>query len=203
MRKITLIVATILTGINVANAANEKTAEALNYRYGFEEPISFVERGIEFFVFPNGEFDFNTRPQDSQGNTYYYKGAGKKRTQVERGGAPINYGVLIEHDSFGRVRRIGNVFVNYDRLDRVSRIGTVYMRYNRFALEQVGGLRIVYNRFGEIVDMYGEVKRNRGYAFGHNFSNGNHYGNQYSSTYYGNGNYYYKNENNNNTDKEE
>lgn len=29
---------------------------------GDAEPIIFRERGIEFMLFPNGEFDFNTRP---------------------------------------------------------------------------------------------------------------------------------------------
>jgi hypothetical protein len=196
MRKITLIVASFLLTLSVANAANEKTAEVTLNRNSFDDPISFIERGIEFFVFPNGDFDFNSRPEDSHGSTYYYKGAGKKGTTVARGSMPVNYGVIIEQDSFGRVRRVGNVFINYDFNDRVNRIGTVYMRYNRFALTQIGGLHIEYNRYGEIVDMYGAVKgRNQGYAYGHQYSNGNHYGNSNSSTYYGNSNnYYYKNE---------
>ena len=70
----------------------------------------------------------------------------------------LNYGTRIEHDSFGRVRRIGNTFINYDNRDRVNRIGTVYMRYNRTALTQIGGMRIVYNRRGEIVDTVGNIK---------------------------------------------
>jgi hypothetical protein len=162
MRKITLLVASVLLVVNVANAQR-------NVRFDFNEPIAFNERGIEFFVFPNGDFDFNTRPHDSQGG-YYFRGAGKKgaeasnRGSVERG--PRNYGVLIEHDSFGRVRRVGNVFINYDFNDRVTKIGSVFMRYNRFALTQVGNLRIVYDRMGTIVDMIGSVKgyRNHGYT---------------------------------------
>lgn len=201
MKKITLLVASFLISLSVANAANEKTAEVSLNRYSFDEPISFIERGIEFFVFPNGDFDFNSRPQDSHGSTYYYKNAGKRGTEIARGAMPINYGVIIEHDSFGRVRRVGNVFINYDFNDRVNRIGSVYMRYNRFALTQVGGLFIEYNRFGEIVDMYGSVKRrNNGYAYGHHYSNGNSYG----STYYGNSDdYYYKNTGNDRETKNE
>ncbi len=68
---------------------------------------------------------------------------------------------LVKHDSFGRVRRVGNTFINYYSRDRVSRIGTVYMRYNRFALTQIGSLQIVYNRRGKIVDMFGQVKGRR------------------------------------------
>jgi len=185
MKKITLLVASILLLGNVAKASELNfTNDNNRTRFSFDEPISFVERGIEFFVFPNGDFDFNTRPDDSQGD-YFYKGAGKKEGKVIQRGGPVNFGTLIEQDSFGRVRRVGNTFINYDTRDRVSRIGSVYMRYNRFALTQIGGLRIAYNRFGEIVDMYGTVKgrRNSGFVYPQNSS---------VTTFNGNSNYHYK-----------
>ncbi|WP_310557434.1 hypothetical protein [Flavobacterium sp.] len=191
MKKFTLLVASIFLVGSMANASenpvfSDNTTIA---RFNFDEPIAFTERGIEFFVFPNGEFDFNTRPQDSEGE-YYYKTANKRGSvTVERN--PVNYGVRIEHDSFGRVRRVGNTFINYDFNDRVSRIGTVYMKYNRFALSQVGGLRIVYDRRGQIIDMFGNVKANRsGYHYG-NYG-GNH-NNQYdnNSSNQNNDDYYY------------
>ncbi|MBP8157310.1 MAG: hypothetical protein KAX93_02940 [Flavobacterium sp.] len=169
MKKITLLVATVLLVGNVVNATEvNKTSAEERTRYSFDEPISFVERGIEFFVFPNGDFDFNTRPQDSEGD-YYYRTAGKRGATVSAR-RPINYGTRIEHDSFGRVRRVGNTFINYDSRDRVSRIGSVYMRYNRVALTQIGGMRIIYNRRGDIVDMFGSIKgyRNQGYVYHHN-----------------------------------
>lgn len=186
MKKITLLVATVLLVGNIVNASEVTTfGEERRARYSFDEPISFVERGIEFFVFPNGDFDFNTRPQDSQG-VYFYKTAGRRGAAVTARG-PVNYGVRIEHDGFGRVRRVGNTFINYDSRDRVSRIGTVYMRYNRFALTQIGGLQIVYNRRGDIVDMIGSIKgyRNQGYVY-HN--NNNVYSYQANNDDY----YYYK-----------
>ena len=66
MKKITLLVATVLLVGNIVNATEVNTlGEERRARYSFDEPISFVERGIEFFVFPNGDFDFNTRPQDN------------------------------------------------------------------------------------------------------------------------------------------
>lgn len=189
MKKITFLVASILLVGGVANAQGliKNSGEEKRTRYSFDEPISFTERGIEFFVFPNGEFDFNTRPDDSQGD-YFYKGAGA-RTTVSTSRRPVNYGVRIEHDSFGRVRRIGNTFINYDNRDRVSRIGTVYMKYNRTALTQIGGMRIVYNRRGEIVDTIGRIKgySNSGYAYNYD----DDYGYGYSASDYNDGNYYY------------
>lgn len=190
MKKITLLVASILLVGSVANASEiiKASDEERRNSYSFDEPISFTERGIEFFVFPNGDFDFNTRPNDSQGD-YFYKAAGKRETaKVER--RPLNYGTRIEHDSFGRVRRVGNTFINYDNRDRVSRIGSVYMRYNRTALTQIGGMRIVYNRRGEIVDTVGNIKSYSGYAYSYD----NHYNNDtnyYTASNYNNDDYYY------------
>lgn len=188
MKKITLLVASVLLVVNVANAQR-------NDRFSFDEPISFTERGIEFFVFPNGDFDFNTRPNDSHGE-FYFRGAGKKGADIQNRSAnargPVNYGVLIEHDSFGRVRRVGNTFINYDFNDRVTRIGTVYMKYNRFALAQVGGLRIIYDRRGDIVDMVGSVKGHRNNGFTTTYYGPTVYHNNVNNTYtYNSDDYYY------------
>ncbi len=203
MRNSTFLIATILLVVNVAKASGVIKASYVTFKnsYSFNEPIEFSERGISFFVFPNGEFDFNTRPDDSHGN-YYFKAAGR-RIEINERRNPSNYGVLIENDSFGRIRRIGNTFINYDFNDRVSRIGSVFMRYNRFALAQIGGLQIVYNRFGEIIDMYGSVQgnRNRGFSLNYygpksgNYSTGysnNNYENEYATNQnYNNNDYYY------------
>jgi hypothetical protein len=194
MKTITLLATSILLIGSAANASEVRTASEMERRagYSFDEPISFIERGIEFFVFSNGDFDFNTRPQDSQGSTYFYKTAGKRASaaSVRR---PVNYGVLIEHDSFGRVRRVGNTFINYDGNDRVSRIGTVYLKYNRFGLTQIGGMRITYNSRGQIVNMYGNIKgvtRNQGFAYTY-YGSTNDYYNDYASNYSDDNSYYY------------
>ncbi|MES2748170.1 MAG: hypothetical protein V4648_07315 [Bacteroidota bacterium] len=187
MKKITLLVASILLVGNVANASEiQFTDDATSNRFSFDEPIAFTERGIEFFVFPNGDFDFNTRPDDSQGD-YFFKGAGKRGNDKITNRGPVNYGTLIEHDSFGRVRRVGNTFINYDTRDRVSRIGTVYMKYNRFALTQIGGMRITYNRFGEMTNRIGEVKGRRS-----GFTNMPQNMHNTSYSYNTSSNYYYK-----------
>lgn len=197
-KKITLLVASIFLAGGMAYASEnpvfsegnkEKRMRLVDYRDA--EPIVFNERGIDFYVFPTGEFDFNTRPDDSHGE-YYFKTAGKRGTViVERGGRPENFGVRIERDAFGRVRRVGNTFINYDAFDRVNRIGTVYMRYNSFALTQIGGMRIVYNRSRQIVDMFGNIKRNyhAGYSnpSDYNFPRGNDY-----DSYDNGDSYYYK-----------
>lgn len=159
MKTITLFVASVfLMGSSVK--ASEKIDFEVRYPVAVAEaePIVFSERGIEFFVFADGQIDFNTVPTVGSGN--YYKGRrGQANTTY---GAPNvnNGGVRIEHDAQGRVRRVGNVFLNYDTRGRVKRIGSVYMSYNRYALMQVGGLKILYDRYGRIVGTQGRVNAN-------------------------------------------
>ena len=94
------------------------------------------------------------------GSDNYYKGR-RGQTNITYGAPNVNVGgVRIEHDALGRVRRVGNVFLNYDARGRVKRIGSVYMSYNRYALMQVGGLKILYDRYGRIVGTQGRVNAN-------------------------------------------
>ena len=194
MKKITLLVASIfLFGGIVANAADRNNKRSpVDFRNA--DPIVFTERGIEFFIFPDGQFDFNTRPSTGSTGGMYYK-AGKKNGMNKTYGAPANYrngnyGVKVEHDNMGRVRQVGNVFINYDVNDRVKRIGSVYMTYNRFALERVGGLEIIYNRRGQIVDTFGAVKGGKAYQYGQNSFGNNDFGNNQNSN--DDDYYYYK-----------
>jgi len=191
MKKITFLVASVLLLGNLVKASEIiKTAGVENsMRISFNEPISFVERGIEFFVFPNGDFDFNTRPEDSQGDYLYRKAGGRNKGAHDRGNS--NFGVLIQHDSFGRVRRVGNTFINYDSRDRISRIGSVYMKYNRFALSQIGGMKLIYNYRGDIVNTVGSIKGfgNQGFVYSNSYQN--NYNTSYTSNNSSDDNYYY------------
>lgn len=160
MKRIILLAAAILVLGTAANAsqANNLFRESTKTRFSFNDPIAFTERGIEFFVFPNGEFDFNTETTNS--DVYYKEGRRNANRTYGAPGSNFNSGVRIEHDASGKVRRIGNVFVNYDAQDRIKRIGSVYMTYNRFALTQIGGLKITYSRNGQILNVWGKVKGN-------------------------------------------
>ncbi len=202
MKKITLLVASIfLLGGGAANAAEKiafsvETKSPVDFRN--PEPIVFIERGIEFFIFPDGQLDFNTRP--SKGGEQYYQT--NSRGDVNRTyGAPKfhknkNYGVKVAHDNMGRVRQVGNVFINYDSNDRVKRVGSVYMTYNRYALEQVGGLQIMYNRRGQIVDTVGNVNGGKGFHYNQNNYQNNDYAYEHNQND-NNDKYYYRSSNQN------
>ncbi|AUC86568.1 hypothetical protein CW731_15325 [Polaribacter sp. ALD11] len=113
--------------------------------YSYENSVNFIERGVEFFIFTNGDFDFNSNYND----TYYdYNGLRTRRS-----------GITIDRDYRGRIRRVGDVFINYDYRGNVSRVGNVFMKYYRNRLTNVGHLNVQYNRFGNPV-FYGNVKDN-------------------------------------------
>ena len=169
MKKITFLVAGLFLVLNAAVAQETERGRgprveyhnsyAIDYREA--EPIVFRERGIEFFVFPTGDFDFNTvinGPRPRRGSINETYGAPRVEDRGIRG-------VRIEHDSYGRVRRVGNVFINYDYYGRVKRIGSVYMTYNSFALTRIGGMRIFYNYHSEIIGVSGFVNGYGGYAY--------------------------------------
>ncbi|MDO1500513.1 hypothetical protein Q2T40_10270 [Winogradskyella maritima] len=175
MKKIVLLfTAMLITLTSVAGA--EKTSATLKKdldltsRYRYTQPVTFVERGVEFLIFADGSFDFNTdliynSPRRSTG-LYFLRNTRRSQVNVTLG-APghVNShfgsrGVLITHDRLGRVRRVGNFFVNYDRWGRVSRIGNVYMSYRHGYLRQVGGLTLQYNRRGRLIHTRGFVNFN-------------------------------------------
>ncbi len=210
MKKITLVLAALLFSMTSATATeqisdlNSKDL-GITKRYRFTQPITFVERGVEFLIFPNGEFDFNTDYNYGYYDSYYRTKRSKRNRINATFGAPgvrINYnrprGVYIAHDRFGRVRRISNVFINYDAQGRVKRIGSVYMRYRHDKLKQVGGLRIQYNRWGDMIAINGHVNfSNQGCGFcGITGCTTDHFHNDFSDDWYdddwnNNDDYYY------------
>lgn len=158
-----LLLSVTTTQANVMSSQIHGSENGLTNRYRYAQPIQFVERGVEFFVFLTGEFDFNTHPVNyrrgrrSTVNTTY--GAPRVRARGNRYNTR-NVGVRVEHDVNGRVRRIGNLFINYDRFGRVKRIGSLYMRYNNRhgLLKQIGGLQLQYNRRGRLIRQFGSIR---------------------------------------------
>lgn len=198
MKSKILFLAMVLVGLTSATATTAGDAvlngeDFNNTRYRYTQPILFVERGVEFLIFPDGSFDFNTEVYSTipDNDNYYYRRnrRGSNRTY----GAPgttyhrRDRGIIIRHDRLGRVRRIGNVFINYDRQGRIKRAGTVYMSYRRGQLKQVGGLRILYNRKGDVIGTRGHVNVNNQ---GNNFDTQN-YDNDWNSDWDNDDDFYY------------
>lgn len=198
MKKITLVMAALLIGLTSATASDrisDRSGKKLEItkRYRFVQPILFVERGVEFLVFPNGEFDFNTEINNSYQDVFYSPN-NSRRSSINATlsvgankhiGFTHQSGTLIQYDRLGHVRRVGNVFINYDYQGRVKRIGSVYMKYRHDRLKQVGGLTIQYNRWGGMVAIRGHVNHhNEGCGFcGMTSCSANHFDDRYADRY--------------------
>jgi len=186
MKKITVLLVLFIGMFAFANTNNVNNTQTNNSleigRYNHMQPLKFIERGVEFFVFPNGEFDFNSHPRHrrTRGHGMHINishGAPRAFYSTYYGNYHHNQGVRVEHDHLGRVRRVGNVFINYDRHNRIKRIGSVYMNYHHNLLANIGGLHIYYSRNGRIHRTNGTIKHNAGCHYcGMNNCTTNHYG---------------------------
>jgi len=200
MKTILLLFSGMLLGINTTSAIDNYTESNDDFdkskHYRLAEPISFVERGIEFFIFPDGSFDFNTQFID-----HYYNNSRRNTINASYNGprVSINYssshrpGTYISRDRNGTIRSIGNVFLNYDRYGKITRVGSVFIDYGRgrnATLTQVGGLRVNYNRWGEIASIRGFVNQENRFIAYNNIREHNEYANNYGH-YDNDDNYYY------------
>lgn len=207
MKKLVLLFTGLLIGLTTVTAKETVSKSSLDVhvtltkRYHHAQPILFVERGIEFIIFPNGDFDFNTALDsngfnDHNSNDLYYRKTKSRIGTLSSPGITSRYydygprGVQIIHDRYGNVRRVGNVFINYDYYGRVKRIGSVYVKYRRNRLVQVGGLKLIYNRHGRFVTTRGHVNRHWNYNWNGNW-NDKHFGWNNSYNWNDNDDYYY------------
>jgi hypothetical protein len=117
----------------------KKSPSRIGFNYTYNNSVNFEEQGIQFFIFTNGEFDFNSN------NNYY-----NSHINRERG---------IYRDYRGQITRIGNSFIRYDSYGNVIRIGNVFMKYYRGKLTDVGHLKVRYDYWGNPT-FYGNVKNN-------------------------------------------
>ena len=178
MKRLVLLFAGMLIGTTAfaTELNHQKTGDHLDItkRYRYAQPIMFIERGIEFLIFPDGSFDFNTHIDNGFYDDGMYNKNNSKRgsinanhrgpnTQIQFSNMRANRGVQIIRDRYGKVRRIGNVFLNYSRNGNITRVGSVFINYRRgrnTVVNQVGGLRVQYNHWGEIVHTRGFVNWN-------------------------------------------
>lgn len=114
----------------------------IDVNYTYNNAVNFIENGIEFYIFTNGDFDFN------QIDAYY-----------DYNGARINHNnhLRIERNFRGRISRIENIFIRYDFRGNVTRIGNVVMGYYRNRLTRVGDLSVRYDSYGYPI-FYGNVR---------------------------------------------
>ncbi|MBE14817.1 MAG: hypothetical protein CL867_01065, partial [Cytophagaceae bacterium] len=168
MKKLALLFIGLLTIGTTTYAANTNSEEmARRYANYDGSKYVFVEAGIEFSVFPDGEFDFYI-PRYADGVSVGVN-AGPVSISFNTG---FNYDPYIQYDDYGAVIQIEDTPLYYDHYGRLTQAGNVDIRYNRNRIVRVGGLFVNYNRFGAFDYCTGFINiYNRGYVWRpyHNF----------------------------------
>ena len=131
-----------------AMEGNQHNSSVTDYNPYNDKSIAFVERGIKFYVFLDGQFDFNTAPTADVDYIYRSRRGGNRYN--------LHRGIRIERDYQGRIRRVGNVFISYSFDNKIKRIGSVFIKYRHGRMKKVGNLRIYYYPYD--VEFVGSVK---------------------------------------------
>ncbi|WP_224490362.1 hypothetical protein [Robertkochia flava] len=127
------------------------TGEASQRTFGYSNSMIFVEGGITFSVYPDGEFDFFIDQPSYLGAAYHSPGVSISFN------SGFNYDPWVQYDDYGAVIQIENTPVYYDFYGRVNRIGNINVWYNRGRVSRIGGLYVYY-------DAYGGFSRFQGYV---------------------------------------
>ncbi len=137
MKKLTLLLASVFGLVSALIAHGNGRANINSYADAFV----FDEMGVTFSVYPDGEFDFYLPEQgvNTVSNGYV--------TATFNSGS--NYDPYVQYDDFGAILQVENVAVYYDYYGRVSRIGDVFINYRNRRVSQVGGLYVHYDRYGQ------------------------------------------------------
>jgi hypothetical protein len=150
MKNFTLLFALLFVGVS----ASAKIAKVNSAPYNYGEAFIFVEGGVEFAVYPNGEFDFHYNPRFLNSSIVQVP---SPRNNISYN-AGYNYEAFVQYDDFGAVIQIENVPVYYDYFGRIAQAGDVVINYNRNGLvSRVGGLQVRYNMFNQPVRYVGFI----------------------------------------------
>ncbi len=136
MRNLVLLFTAILLGTTAtfATTADDKVAERNTYRYN--NSYIFVEEGITFAVYPDGEFDF-----------YIDNRIGRQRRNVTFNSG-FDYSPYAQYDDYGAVIQVENIPIYYDYYGRVSQVGSVDINYRNGRVNRLGNMYVYYNRRG-------------------------------------------------------
>lgn len=151
MKNFTLIVALFFMGWTTYATT---TNNILRPNYG--EAFIFIEGGVEFAVYPDGEFDFHYNPRFVNNSVVNISNPGYNVSY----NAGYNYDAFVQFDDYGAVIQIENVPVFYDYYGRIIQAGNVMIDYNnRGHIVRVGNLQVRYNSFNQPVRYIGFINQ--------------------------------------------
>jgi hypothetical protein len=164
MKNLVFILGAFLLSSSVqAISAEDKVA--FSTAYFNNNSVIFIENGVTFSVYPDGEFDFYI---DNRVNIGANINLGRANLTFNSG---FDYNPFVQYDDYGAVIQIENIPIYYDYYGRVNQIGGININYNNGRLRRVGGLYVYYNNRGLFSRFNGYVNfYNRQYVY-HPFHN--------------------------------
>ena len=157
MKKLLVLAVLFLGGITAqANTVTDLDHnQQKGIRYNQSQPVTFVQRGIQFFVYTNGEFDFKL----PRAHFYGRRGNSNYNAPGTTYGVryPYRSNRLVRYDHWGNVKQIGRNHIYYNRRGKVNRIGSINLRYRNGRLHSVGNMFVNYDRWGRIIGLDGYI----------------------------------------------
>ncbi|MGB3592497.1 MAG: hypothetical protein WBA16_12495 [Nonlabens sp.] len=158
MKKLLLLWVVLLGGMSIIHAESPELHR--NFRGNLNSFI-FQDGGIEFAVFPDGQFDFNYLNDGPVLNVNFYNGI--SNISFNTG---YSYDRYVQYDAYGAVIQIENTPIFYDSWGRVAQIGNIFINYRNGFVNRLGGLRVFYSSPGVVHHYAGFVNQfNRGYVY--------------------------------------
>jgi hypothetical protein len=157
MKKLTTVLTFLFLGFGIAQA--EKVEDDRNR--GYQSSFIFTEGGIEFAIFPDGQFDFNYLDNGPQlsGNVNF----GNLNVSFNTG---YDYDPYVQYDQYGAVIQIENTPLYYDSYGRIIQAGNININYRNGYVNNVGNLYVRYSRPGVIFGYSGYINAyNRTYVY--------------------------------------
>tara|TARA_B100000497_G_scaffold1370_1_gene1654 strand:+ start:649 stop:1722 length:1074 start_codon:yes stop_codon:yes gene_type:complete len=155
------LVLVLLLSVGTLYASSIETPEGINnVRYNGRAYI-FIEGGVEFSVFADGQFDFLYLGKQNNNSVFV-----NTPSVFVSFNAGHDYEAYLQYDDYGAIIQIEDVPVFYDVYGRIIQAGEVEINYINRAISRVGSLQIYYNRYGDYAYCIGYINSyNRFYTY--------------------------------------
>jgi hypothetical protein len=159
--RILLIVAIALSAISLQTSKTYANGISATVYNSNDNSMTFVEDGITFSIFENGEFDFFIN-ELGNGLGVSYESPGVSISF----NSGYDYDPYVQYDTYGAVVQIEGTPIYYDNYGRINRAGSINIHYNSGRLNRIGNLNVFYNSYGRYSHCDGYINNfNRNYVY--------------------------------------
>mgnify|MGYP000506711517 CR=1 FL=1 len=160
MKKLILLITALVFGAQSTMATTVDDKVATRNAYNYNNSFIFVENGITFSVYPDGEFDFHI-----ENRSRFSENSNFSNVSITYNSG-YDYNAYLQYDDYGAVIQVENVPVFYDYYGRISNIGNIDIHYSNNRVASVGGLNVYYNQRGFYSHCNGYINSyNTGYVY--------------------------------------